>query len=194
VIRFATTADGEAVAAIYRPFVEGTAVSFELEPPGAAEMGRRIEATLPALPWLVLDRDGVQAYAYASRHRDRAAYRWSVDSSVYVASGRRRKGVGRALYTALFALLRAQGFRAVHGGVTLPNPGSVGLHEAMGFRPVGVYGAVGHKLGGWHDVGWWQLSLRAPEPSPAEPRPLADLRDSAAVRDALLAGERLLRP
>jgi phosphinothricin acetyltransferase len=191
VIRIATPADAGAIAAIYRPFVDETAVSFELEPPDAAEMERRIAGTLPALPWLVLDRGEVQGYAYASRHRERAAYRWSVDSSVYVAAGHRRAGVGRALYTALFALLRAQGYRAVHGGVTLPNAPSVGLHEALGFAPVGVYRAVGYKLGGWHDVGWWQLALRPPAPAPAEPCPVGSLAP-AVIRAALAEGEALL--
>jgi phosphinothricin acetyltransferase len=99
--------------------------------------------------------------------------------------------VGRALYTALFALLRAQGYRAVHGGVTLPNAASVGLHEAMGFQPVGVYRAVGFKLGAWHDVGWWQLALRDPEPAPAEPTPLGALPE-AVFQACLAKGEALL--
>jgi len=193
VIRLATDADAAAIAAIYRPFVSDTAVSFEVEPPDAAEMARRLGHTFPALPWLVLDRGGVQGYAYAARHRDRAAYRWSVDASVYVAEGHRRAGAGRALYTALFGLLRAQGFRAVHGGITLPNAGSVGLHEAMGFRAIGVYPAVGFKRGAWHDVGWWQLPLREPAAAPQEPRPVGAL-SPAELRAALEAGERLLRP
>src|ERR1051325_5368850 len=112
-------------------------------------MGARIEGGLAHAPWLV-EADaagGVAGFAYASRHRERAAYRWSVDTSIYVAAEARRRGVGRRLYSVLFALLRRQGFRAAHAGITLPNPASVALHESMGFLPVGVSRAVGFKLG-----------------------------------------------
>ncbi len=108
-IRLARAADAAAVAEIYRPVVAGTAISFEIDPPDAAEMERRILSSSSFAPWLVLDEDGVAGYAYASRHRERAAYRWSVDASVYVRAADRRRGVGRALYSALFELLRVQG-------------------------------------------------------------------------------------
>jgi len=168
-IRLAKADDGAAVARIYDPVVARTAISFELDPPGSAEMRRRIVAALAFAPWLVEERDGiVRGYAYASKHRERAAYQWSVDVAVYVDEEHRRSGIGTTLYEKLFRLLRLQGFYAAHAGVTLPNAASVGLHESLGFRRVGVYRAVGYKLGGWHDVGWWQLELRdrAGEPSP----------------------------
>jgi phosphinothricin acetyltransferase len=169
IVRMARTADAAEVAAVYRPWVERTAISFELEPPDAAEMSRRIAAVLPFAPWLVCEIDGrVRAYAYASRHRERAAYQWCVDAAVYVHEDERRRGIGRFLYQSLFAMLRVQGFVAAHAGITLPNAASVGLHEALGFRPVGVYPAVGYKLDAWHDVGWWQLRL---VDSPARPQP-----------------------
>ena len=184
-IRMATEADAEAVARIYDPVVERTAISFELHPPGTAEMGRRIGAILPFAPWLVDERGGaVRGYAYASKHRDRAAYQWSIDVAVYVDEAHRKQGVGRGLYAKLFRLLRLQGFHAAHAGVTLPNAASVGLHEALGFRPVGVYRAVGYKLGAWHDVGWWQLELseRASEPRP--PKTTAEAgRDPAWIEE-----------
>jgi phosphinothricin acetyltransferase len=192
VIRFATAADAAAIAAIYRPYVEESVISFEELAPDAAELARRLASVQPALPWLVADAGGVRAYAYASRHRERSAYRWALDASVYVAQGRHREGLGRALYTALFALVRAQGYRVVHGGITLPNPPSVGLHEAMGFRLVGVYPAVGYKRGAWHDVGWWHLPLREPAASPAEPTAL-DALPPEVVAAALAEGEGLLR-
>jgi len=174
-IRLATSADAEAIAAIYRPIVDATAISFETVPPTPAEIARRIASILEIAPWLVYqDGDGIAGYAYGSRHRDRAAYQWSVDVSVYVAEGTRRRGIGRALYKALFPLLRLQGFYAAYAGITLPNAASVGLHEAVGFRPVGVYRAVGYKLGAWHDVGWWQLSLRDRVPEPRAPRSLRE--------------------
>jgi len=131
-------------------------------------------AVLEYAPWLVCadgrgPRGPVLGYAYASRHRDRAAYQWSVDVSVYVHETARRKGIGRALYTSLFALLHLQGFCAAHAGITLPNEASVGVHECLGFRPVGVYPSVGFKLGAWRDVGWWQLPLRERQGEPAPP-------------------------
>jgi L-amino acid N-acyltransferase YncA len=176
-IRLATADDGAAVARIYDPVVARTAISFEFDPPGAAEMRRRILQALAFAPWLVDERDGaVAGYAYASKHRERAAYQWSVDVGVYVDEAHRRTGVGRGLYEKLFELLRLQGFYAAHAGVTLPNAASVGLHEAVGFRRVGVYRRVGYKMGAWHDVGWWQLELRERTGEPARPKTMAELQ------------------
>jgi phosphinothricin acetyltransferase len=164
---------GPACAAIYAPFVAESAVSFEDVPPDGAEFARRIEATSARYPWLVADDDGeVAGYAYATPYRDRAAYRWAAESAVYVGESHRRRGVGRQLYGALFDLLTRQGIRMVCAGVTLPNPGSVALHEACGFEPVGVYRRIGYKHGRWHDVGWWQLQLPGGDAEPlAEPGP-----------------------
>ena len=174
-IRLATAAsDAGAAAAIYAPYVTGAVISFEAVPPSAEEMASRIASTLSYAPYLVYEKDGeVLGFAYAARHRERAAYRWSVDVSVYVHERTHRQGVGRALYTSLFALLRLQGFYAAHAGITLPNPRSVGLHEAVGFVPVGVYRSVGFKRGGWHDVGWWELTLQPHASAPGEPIPPA---------------------
>jgi L-amino acid N-acyltransferase YncA len=174
--RLATPADGAAIAAIYRPYVTDAVTSFELEAPGAEEMARRIGAGLLLAPWLVCvdGNDQVLGYAYAGRHRDRAAYQWSCDVTVYIHADHHRRGIGRALYDRLLGLLCLQGFFVAHAGITLPNPGSVGLHEAVGFRPVGIYPAVGWKLGAWRDVGWWQLPLQARPESPAPPLTLAE--------------------
>ncbi|HEX3765692.1 MAG TPA: arsinothricin resistance N-acetyltransferase ArsN1 family B [Kofleriaceae bacterium] len=169
-VRLAHAGDAAAIAAIYAPSVTSTARSFELAAPGPDEMAVRIAALSPHAPWLVLVRGGeIAGYAYASRHRERAAYQWSVDTTVYVRADQRRTGIGRSLYRVLLALLDVQGFYAAHAGITLPNPASVGLHEAIGFRPIGVEPAVGYKLGAWHDVGWWQLALRARTGVPAAP-------------------------
>ncbi len=131
---------------------------------------------MPRHPWLVaLEEGSVTGYAYASQHRTRAAYRWAVDVSVYVAGCHRGRGVGLGLYTVLFDILRAQGYRSAHAGITLPNPGSVALHESMGFVPVGVYRSVGWKLGRWHDVGWWQLQLNGMGAEPSEPLSLDEV-------------------
>jgi L-amino acid N-acyltransferase YncA len=181
-IRMAGVGDAAAIAGIYRPYVTGAVTSFEVTPPGAAEMAGRIETVLALAPWLVaLDDAGAPiGYAYASRHAERAAYQWSVDVTVYVREGDHRRGVGRALYGALFPLLGLQGFYVAHAGITLPNAGSVGLHESFGFRPVGVYPAVGWKLGAWRDVGWWQLPLQERPATPAPPRPLAEAQELPA--------------
>ena len=162
--------------------------------PTVEEMRRRIAKTLKSLPWLVCESDGrVIGYAYASAHRERAAYRWAVDVSAYVSDGSRRSGVGRALYTSLFALLRLQGFCTAVAGVTLPNPGSVGLHEAMGFQSVGIYRGIGFKCGQWHDVAWYQLALRECTGAPAEPLNFAGVRDLPRWPEALMTGAVLLR-
>jgi L-amino acid N-acyltransferase YncA len=189
-IRLAGPGDAAQVAAIYAPHVTGASTSFEVAPPDAAEMAARIASTLAHMPHLVLEIGGeVLGFAYASKHRERAAYQWSVDVSVYVHERARRRGVGRALYESLFALLRLQGFYAAHAGITLPNPASVGLHEALGFRPVGVYRSVGFKRGAWHDVGWWQLPLRERTGTPDPPRSLAEAQRDPEWGRALAAGE-----
>lgn len=173
-IRMAREDDAAAVAGVYRPFVESTPISFETEPPEEHEMRRRLRETLPHYPWLVYESAGaVVGYAYATRHRVRAAYQWSVDTAVYIDRAHQRSGIGRGLYASLLAILAAQGFFNAYAGVTLPNPASVGLHEAVGFTPVGVYRKVGYKLGAWHDVGWWELALRERAVEPHPPLPLA---------------------
>ena len=193
-IRMAAADDAAQIAAIYRPHVAASATSFEVVPPDDAEMDRRIEALRGFAPWLVCGDEGggVRGYAYACRHRDRAAYRWSVDVAVYVDAGHRRRGVGRALYQSLFALLRLQGFFAAHAGITLPNAGSVGLHESLGFKLLGVYPAVGWKLGSWHDVGWWQLPLQPRVAEPLPPLSLDEARTLPAWPAALDAGRGVL--
>ena len=173
-VRDARGDDAAAIAAIYAPVVRDTPISFELEPPDAATMRQRVLDTLERRPWLVCERDGeVVGYAYAASHRERAAYQWCVETSVYIAESARRQGVGSTLYRALLPLLARQGYVHAYAGITLPNPASVGLHEALGFRPIGVYRAIGFKLGAWHDVGWWDLTLpaRALPAQPAAPVP-----------------------
>lgn len=167
--------DAAACAAIYAPHVEDNPISFEESAPDAAEMTARIQRIQRTHPWLVAERGGeVVGYAYACPHRQRTAYRWSVDVSVYVAAGHVGEGIGRALYTALFERLRAQRFRMAYAGITLPNAASVALHESLGFAQVGTMREVGWKLGAWRDVGWFQLELapagpeRPPEPLPPE--------------------------
>jgi len=154
--------DAAPCAAIYAPFVTDGVISFEVDPPDEAAMAARIQEVSATHPWLVTEQDGaVAGYAYADAHHTRAAYRWAADVAVYVDPARHRRGLGRGLYEALFALLARQRLRMVCAGVTLPNDASVGLHEALGFQPVGVYRSIGWKAGAWWDVGWWQRPLEA---------------------------------
>lgn len=172
--------DAAAVADIYRPSVESGLASFEDVAPGAAEMARRMDATLAMTPWLVAETDGrVVGYAYAGPHHARAGYRWSANVSVYVADGHGRRGIGRRLYRELFAILARQGFVNVYAGITLPNDASVALHRSMGMAPIGIYRGVGFKHGAWHDVAWYGLRLADPPESPAPPTPLPDLSPGA---------------
>jgi phosphinothricin acetyltransferase len=192
-IRAANASDAGQIAAIYAPYVRDTAISFEVVPPTTAEMRARIRAVGAAYPWLVAASNGaVLGYAYAGRHSERAAYQWSVNVSVYIHPDHHRRGIGRALYTALLGIVTAQGFYRAYGGITLPNASSIGLHETMGFRPLGVYHGVGYKLGAWHDVGWWELTLQGGAPPPP-PRSLAAMRRGRAWNEALAAGRKLLR-
>jgi len=194
-IRIAEPADAAGMAAIYRPYCEASPISFEVSAPSADQMAERIAEIAARYPWLVCEVDDRAAgYVYASQHRERAAYRWAVDVAIYVAQEHHRRGIGQALYTSLFAVLREQNYVKAYAGITLPNPTSVGLHEALGFTPIGVYPGVGHKLGRWLDVGWWQLALQPEIPDPPEPRPFAAIQDTDAVRRALSAGERGVRP
>lgn len=146
--------------AIYTPYVRETAISFEADPPTLEEFSQRVRSTLEYAPWLACVEDGrVAGYAYGGRWRPRAAYRWTIETTVYVDRSRQGRGLGRALYRALLGCLRIQGYRTATAGITLPNPASVRLHERVGFVPVGVFHAAGHKLGRWHDVGWYELAL-----------------------------------
>ena len=191
-IRLAIPADANQCVAVYAPHVLSSAVSFEIDVPSTNEFAARITQTLEQLPWLVCaEDDAVLGYAYASPHQQRAAYQWSVDVSVYVRAGRRQQRVGQALYTSLFACLRALGYHNAFAAITLPNPASVALHEALSFRHMGTFDDVGYKLGRWHAVGWWGLALRPPNP-PTELIPLPDAVGTDAWRDALASGEALL--
>lgn len=170
-IRMATRDDALAVQTIYAPIVAGTPISFEEDVPTVEEIADRIGSVLRTHPWLIATEAGrVAGYAYATAHRARAAYRWACDASVYVADDARGRGIATGLYRKLFSLLKAQGFLRVFAGVTVPNPASEALHRSVGFEPVGTYRRVGFKLGRWHDVRWFELSLGDSD-SPREPIP-----------------------
>jgi phosphinothricin acetyltransferase len=170
-VRDASELDGEACATIYAPYVTDTAITFEIDPPLAAEMSARIASAVRTHAWVVLE-DGrrVVGYAYGGPYKSRPAYRWSCEVSVYLERGRRRTGGGRALYDALFLRLAERGFRTAVAGMTLPNDGSVGLHHAMGFEPVGTFRRIGWKHSAWHDVAWAQMTIATGQDPPADLR------------------------
>jgi phosphinothricin acetyltransferase len=192
-IRVATPEDAGAVSEIYAPWVALTPVSFEIDVPGAVDMAARINDTVPRYPWLVCERDSyVVGYAYASEHRTRAAYQWSVDTAVYIREGCRGRGVGKGLYVSLIRILTAQRLHNAYAGITLPNAASVALHESVGFRPVGVYERVGYKLGAWHDVGWWALELQPRTDAPQPPLSLPAVSADSGFGAMLAAGAPLI--
>jgi L-amino acid N-acyltransferase YncA len=169
-LRAATPDDAAAIADIYAPFVTASAVSFETEPPDEAAMKARIEAGGGLYPWLVAEEDGRPlGYAYAARFRERPAYRFTVETSLYLRADAVGRGLGRQLYEPLLAILESQGFTQAIATITLPNEASVRLHERLGFERAGTYRQVGWKFGAWHDVGLWQRALARAGTSPEEP-------------------------
>lgn len=194
-LRIATLDDAPSIAEIYRPYVRETAVTFEEEPPDADEVEARIGSTLETYPWFVAERGGrVEGYAYAGALRERAAYRWTAELSVYVDRERRGGGDGAALYRALLATLERQGFESAYGVVTLPNPESAAFHERFGFERVARLPAAGFKLGEWHDVAWYERPLGERAADPTQPSPfsecdrrpwLEDLLDAAVDSDVV---------
>ncbi len=170
VIRIAAIHDAEQILDIYAPYVQNTNISFETIIPSKEEMESRIKGVLVNNPWLVIEEEScILGYAYASKHRERAAYKWSVDISIYIRQDCRGKGIGKALYTALISILKLQGYYNVYAGICLPNEASIGVHEYFGFKKIAHYNNVGYKFGQWHDVGWWELQLRQHEPEPRDP-------------------------
>jgi len=169
-IRCATEADAKGILAIYAPYITDSAVSFEEEIPSEAEMAGRIRSITETYPYLVCEDGGeVAGYAYASKHRQREAYRWAAEVSVYVHPEFRGQGVASLLYSKLFSILKYQGFTCLLAGITIPNLPSIFFHEKMGFEKIGEFKNIGFKLGNWHHVGWWELNLNPGNKPPADP-------------------------
>ncbi|PTR24698.1 phosphinothricin acetyltransferase [Luteibacter sp. OK325] len=181
-IRIATEADAAACHAIYAPIVQSSAITFETDLPGEEAMRGRILTRLATHPWLVWEENGeVLAYAYGGRFRERAAYDWIAETSIYVHENARRRGIARRLYGALLGAMRLQGINQAVGVITLPGATSVAMHEAMGFAPAGVWPKAGYKLSQWWDVGVWSLFLSEPETPPVAVIPFAQLAASGAM-------------
>ena len=188
-IRLAAREDAADILEIYAPIVRDTHISFETSVPSEAEIADRISRTLRQYPWLVCEIDGKLAgYAYASPFRSRAAYQWTAETTVYVHPDYQGRGVARALYRSLIAILRDQGYRNAIGVIALPNAASVRAHEAIGFRKIGVIGSAGYKDGDWHDTGWWQLELQPLGPAPQPPRSIQHLTSASGFDQLLEAG------
>jgi L-amino acid N-acyltransferase YncA len=169
IIRLATPADAKGILDIYAPYITDTSYTFEMEVPSISEFGERIAGYLEHWPWLVCEIDGVIAgYAYGARYRERVAYQWCVESSIYIHDDYLRRGIATALYKALFEIFKRQGYTNVYAVINLPNEKSVTLHEKLGFEYFATYKNVGYKLGEWKNVGWWQLIINdytyEPEP------------------------------
>jgi phosphinothricin acetyltransferase len=193
-IRLATPADAADMLKVYAPYVLTTANTFEYEVPGEEEFRRRIEAVIPGFPWLVCEYDGeIIGYAYAHKHRDRTAYQWSPESTIYIAEAHHGKGLARILYTALFDILRLQGFFNVYAGVLSTNENSCAFHKAMGFEEIGLFRNIGYKLGQWHSNLWLQYFLQEHVDEPALPVSFDKLADTLTVQNILgKAGRKMI--
>lgn len=194
-IRPITIEDAQTTLSIYKYYVDNTIISFEYEAPSLVEWTKRITTNTEDYPWLVCEHKGsVVGYAYGSRHRYRTAYSWSPESTVYVAEGFHRAGIGRVLYEALFELMKLQGYVNVYAGVGLPNIKSETFHQALGFYEIGIFKKIGFKHGAWHDTRWFQLHLTEHPDEPAFPKKLADVIDTEAFNRILdVANDKLNR-
>lgn len=182
-IRAATPDDAAAIATIYVPYVEGSAVTFEVAAPGAQDIAARMADGAGLYPWLVAagEDGGISGFAYACAFRTRPAYRFAVETTIYLRSDAQGRGTGRRLYFMLLETLRAQGFTQAIAAISLPNDSSVQLHERLGFGHAGTYRQVGWKLGRWWDVGLWQCPLAPAGDPPAEPLALDALDMPAGI-------------
>jgi len=192
-IRTATASDAESILEIYSPYIENTSFTFETEVPTIDSFKERINSYLQSWPWLVCELDGVIAgYAYGGKHRERVAYQWSIESSVYVYDEYQGAGVAKALYTALIDILKLQGFRNLYAVINLPNDRSVAFHEKMGFEYFAVYKNVGYKSGKWKNVGWWQLQLNEYSLDPLPPVKFFEM-NRKVIDDVLQSASKLVK-
>ena len=177
--RLARPEDGPSLLSVYAPYVRETAISFELTPPSPDEFSARIAGCLRQFPWIVCEADGAAVgFAYAGSLKERAAYRWNAEFSLYLLPAYQHRGIGKALLETLLSLLRRQGYRYAYACITASNQNSIRLHELFGFSEVGRFPRAGYKRGRWHDVCWLAKPLledAALRDEPAEPLPLPSL-------------------
>src|SRR5690606_4365208 len=186
-IRMATPGDAHGMLAVYRPYVETTANTFEYEVPSVEDFTGRVQAVIPDFPWLVCEHNGIiVGYACAHKHRERAAYQWSPESTVYIAQAYHGKGIARILYEALFAMLRLQGFVNVYAGVLATNINSTQFHRAFGFEEIGLFKNIGYKLGAWHSNLWYQFHLMEHPVTPPMPKKMLEILGTDECNNILL--------
>lgn len=184
-VRIAATSDAAKILQIYSPYILTTAVSFETDVPSVKDFEGRIKKCLTRYPWVVCEAGKEMAgYAYASVHREREAYQWTCECSVYLHPDYKGKGIGHILYKTLFQILKIQGFINLYAGITLPNEASVKLHEKCGFHLFALYENVGYKFDAWQKVGWWRLQLNELQPKPTPPVRFSEL-DPSSFTDIL---------
>jgi L-amino acid N-acyltransferase YncA len=192
-IRLAQPTDAAGILAIYAPYITDTSFTFEAEVPSVAAFAERISSYLLNWPWLVCEINGqIAGYAYGSRYRERVGYQWCVECSVYIHDDFQKKGIAKALYTALFEILKQQGYRNIYAVINLPNDKSVRLHESCGFKWFATYENVGYKLGKWKTVGWWQLVINEYGDEPSAPTRFSDM-DKTSLPSLLRSAERSLK-
>lgn len=183
---FASPADAEELLSIYAPYVKNTTITFECDVPTAEQFADRIASIQKIYPYLVCRENGrIVGYAYASKHRERIAYRWSFDTSIYILPEYHGKGIGKALYTALLELCKEQGFRNAYAIITYPNDKSIRLHEKFGFRLVGKCTSVGYKFDSWLDVVYMELVLQELTSKPAETKKPSEIDASRVLKSCL---------
>ncbi|GHA31444.1 N-acetyltransferase [Salinimicrobium marinum] len=192
-LRLVTEQDVHEVLDIYKPYVQNTIVSFEYDVPTIEEYLQRIKTNTVDYPWLVgLRNKEIIGYAYAGRHRNRTAYQWSPESTIYLSPEVHGKGVARILYDTLFRLLRLQGYCNVYAGIGLPNDRSTRFHRALGFEEIGIFKKVGYKHGNWHDTQWFQLQLNEPVLEPPTPKKLDEVRNSEEFKSVITTANKKL--
>jgi len=193
VLRLAKTADAESILKVYAPYVKDTAVSFEYDVPILEDFAKKIESISERYPYLVCELEGeTVGFAYASAHRERAAYMWNAELSVYIDERYCRLGIGHSLYSALIEILKLLNIQTVYGGVTVPNENSVWLHKSLGFEVVGIYRKTGFKLGRWHDVVWYEKQIGSHTTPPRAAVPISEIGDTD-VADILKKNSRIIR-
>jgi phosphinothricin acetyltransferase len=192
-IRLATEADVASILEIYRPFIAETVITFEYEVPTLTEFSKRMANIQKKYPWIVCEVNGaVVGYAYASQFNERAAYDWSIDFSIYIKSHYHRQKIGKALYFALFELLKLQGYCNAYAGIAMPNIKSESFHQSFGFKPIGVYHNVGYKFGDWRDVKWFELRIQDYSKSPLRPQIIDEINNTFEFKTIIQKAEQMI--
>ena len=192
-IRVATKDDAAGMLGIYAPFILNSGITQETEVPSVEDFQQRIISTLKERPWLVCEiNKEIAGYAYAGKHRDRKGYQWCTEPSVYISEKHFGGGIANALYTALFDILKIQGYVNAYAVITLPNDRSIAFHKKFGFEYLTTYNKIGYKLGQWHDVGWMQYEVSPHKEDPADPIGFANI-DKAVIEPILIKASGLLK-